>query len=95
MEVSSSDEDEYVWQVRAGKPGSQFWKTVDEDLADILEEAFQRSSATCQWEYDRWYVYTYDMVNNVQTSQRTGTERDIKRIPWSQVRPNRGDENGD
>ena len=85
--MSCSDENDYVWQIHAGKPGKKFWKTVHEDLADILVKASRQSSATCQCEYDGRNVYTYSMLTNVQTSQRTGTWRNIRRIPSSPVKP--------
>ena len=76
---SSSDNDLMFWQVRAGQPGRNFWKTVGDDLTVILEEAYQNGSPSCRWECDGW-AYRYDMHAYVQTSESTGTERPIRRM---------------
>ena len=78
MMESGSDSDDGVWQVHAGKAGKLFWKTVDDDLAAILEEAYQTGKPSAKWEYDGW-EYNYDMVTYVQTSISTGTQRAIRR----------------
>ena len=71
-----------------------FWKVVDEDLAVILEEAYQNGSETCEWVYDGWR-YTYNMVTNKQTSQMTGAERAIRRVSYQEAYPHGGDEDWD
>ena len=92
--ATSTDQDAYVWQVHAGRSGRRFWKTVDDDLARILEEAEQNGRASCQWVSEGW-TYTYNMVTMVQTSQTTGAERAIRRIPYQQAHPDRVDEDWD
>ena len=79
MMESGSDSDDCVWQVHAGKTGKLFWKTVDDDLAAILEEAYQNGNLSAKWEYDGW-EYHYDMVTMVQTSKTTGAQRSIRRL---------------
>ena len=91
---TSTDQEEHVWQVHAGRPGRRFWKTVDEDLARTLEEAEQNGRASCQWVYEGW-AYTYNMVTMVQTSETTGAERPIRRVPYQQAHSDRADENLD
>ena len=92
MELSSGDADS-VWQVRAGKR-KKAWKDVDEDLAEILEEAYQSGHTGCEWVYDGW-IYRYDLTSMQQTSVTTGTLREIRRIRHSEAHPNTGDEDWD
>ena len=91
METPTTDPEEHVWQVRAGRSGRRFWKTVDEDLARILEEAHRNGRDSCQWVYEGW-TYTYNLVTMMQTSETTGAQRAIRRIPYQQAYPDRADE---
>ena len=84
---TSQRDDEHVWQVcRSGRR----WETMNDNLVAILEESYgRRGAATRCMVFVRGY--RYDLLRKVRTSETTGADRLIRRIPYSQAHPEMGD----
>ena len=72
---------QWVWQVHAGKAKKRYWKTVSDDLQEILEHAFVNGLDSTTWKWDGW-TYYYEMGEMMQYSPGPeGEERAIRRVP--------------